>query len=169
MPTNTLTDTHDELGDTVPTYVFDVALAESLLSSSGMVLAGCLAAMAAVRLLIGGGTVSLLVTAVLVSMTLVAAWGLLLAVSRLRRKEDRFVVDPLGLSRHQGTSVVHTRWTDIASVTHVGSNSGSRAARWNGTDYRCRIELRDGSVTVFDNYVVDAVSLGSEIARRSSV
>lgn len=167
MPTNTLIDTSDDLGDTIATYLFDIELADSLLTSAGMTLAGCLTAVAAVALFAGDETISLMTTVVLAAAALIAAWGVLVASSRLRRKDDRFVVRRLGLTHHHGATVTHTKWTDIASVEHSGTPSGSQLTRWNGNDYRCQINLRNGSTNVFDNYVVSATSLGHEIEQHS--
>lgn len=168
MVTNTLTDTESDLGDTVATYVFDTRLAHTLLIWSGLALAGCLAGLVIVIGTAGSGMATAVIAPILlIGVALVAAWGVLLATTRLRRKSDRFVVRKSGLAHHHDGLVTRTRWVDIALVTHSGSQTGSRMARWNGGDYRCRVEVRGAGTRMFDNYVVDAVSLGREIESRS--
>ncbi len=168
MVTNTLIDTESDLGDTVATYVFDVRLAHNLLLWSGLVLAGSLASLTIVIGTAGSGIVRDVLTPILlIGAALVAAWGVLLATTRLRRKTDRFVVRSFGLAHHHDGQVTRTRWVDVVLVTHSGSQAGSRIARWIGSDYVCRIDLRAGGTSTFDNYVADAVSLGQEVERRS--
>ena len=166
--TNTLIDTGADLGDTVDVYVFDVGLARGLLVSSGVTLTASLMGLFVMTRFGGGGVAASVLTPVVLSvLALSAAWALLVAATRLRRRRDRFVVRRFGLAHHHDRIVTFTRWVDIAVVTHSGSNDGSRIARLSGTEYRCRIDLRDGGIRVFDNYVVDGAALGQEIERRS--
>lgn len=58
---------------------------------------------------------------------------------------------------------------DITRVEQLGMRSGSRFAKGNGSDNRRQVDPRCGSFSVLDSCVVDAVSLGQEIERRSLV
>lgn len=170
MVANTLIGTDDDLGDTVATYVFDVRLAHSLLLASGSALTGCLVVGivgSASHLLGNGAIASVLVSVVLGAVALLAAGGVASAITRLRRSDDLFVVHHFGLARHHRGGVARTRWVDIAMVIHAGANVGAVLPRWNGSDYVCRIGLRDGTATTFDNYIVDAAALGRDIEQRS--
>lgn len=166
MATNTLIGADDDIGDTVDTFVFDLRLARSLLSVSGLVVAGSAGAgtgVVALHLFGRGSSMTILLSAVVIISGAVGAWGVVVAGSRLARRNDRFVVHRRGFARHHDGSVVHTRWSDIETVTETGTNRGSRLARWSGADYLCRIERRDGVTTTFDNYIVDAAVLGREV------
>ncbi len=168
MVTNTLIDTGDDLGDTEDIYVFDVSLARRLLISSLVLLGVALVGLVVVIRFAGDGiTTSLLAPVALGSLALAASWGLLIAATRLRRRGDRFIVRRFGLAHHHNEAITLIRWVDIAVVTHSGTDDGSRIARTFGTEYRCRIDLRDGGSSTFDNYVLDAAALGREIERRS--
>jgi len=168
LVTNTLTSTDDDLGDTVATYVFDIRLARSLLLVSGLAFVGCAVTWALMTSIRGeGGISSVLISAPFAVTGLLTAWGVAVAATRLRRSDDLFVVHRLGLAHHHDSGVTRTRWVDIASVDHVGPEGGSRTARWNGSDYVCRVERRDGTSVTFDNYIIDAPSLGRAIEQRS--
>lgn len=110
---------------------------------------------------------SILTPSLFAGIGLLTAWGVAIAVARLRRSDDLFVVHRFGLARHHDSGITRTRWVDIVSVDQVGPGRGSRLARWNGSDYVCRIERRDGTTITFDNYIVDAPSLGRAIEQRS--
>lgn len=168
MVTHTLIDTDDGLGETVATYLFDIHLARSLLRSSTATVAASLVGIGLTTRVTGRVVEAPTLTPVVLGgLAMAASWGVLIAATRLRRRSDLFVIRRFGLAHHHDGRVSFTRWVDIAGVTHSGSGRRSRLSRWAGGEYCCRVDLRDGSTSTFDNYVLDAATLGSEIERRS--
>lgn len=163
-------DTDDDLGDVVDTYLFDVGLARSLLFVSvalAIVLLG--SGSPAEEHMPGHTIVSALLPVAMLASGLVAVCLFVVAATRSRRRADRFVVHRDGLAWHHDSAVTRIRWSDVRSVTESGADNGSTLGRWLGTDYLCTIDRRNGTAISFDTYVINASSLGREIAERSAI
>jgi hypothetical protein len=92
--------------------------------------------------------------------------GLLIGVLRLvqatRARGEAFFVYEQGLVHRRAGGEAVIRWTDIASVTEGGKDSGP--ARYLGNDVGCRLRLKQGGSINFTGYTKGADRLASTIA-----
>jgi hypothetical protein len=169
LAANALLGIHDDLGDIIDTFKFDVALARSLAVASIMLCVVTLGgAVVGSHLVQGATSASIAVTAVMIASGLVGLWGIAVAFTRQRRRDDCFVVHRRGFAWRHDSAVITIRWSDITLVTYTGPNTGTRLGRWLGTDYLCRVDRNDGPAVYFDSYIVDASVLGQQITNRSA-
>ncbi|MFF2521464.1 hypothetical protein [Streptomyces liangshanensis] len=90
-------------------------------------------------------------------------FGVLGLVRAARSRGEAFLVHERGLVRRRSGRETVIRWTDIASVTETGKDSGP--ARYMGNDVQCRLRLKSGGSMRFSGYVTSAGQLAATVAR----
>lgn len=89
-------------------------------------------------------------------------FGVLRLVQAARTAGEAFLVHERGLVHRRPGGETVIRWTDIASITETGKDSGP--ARYMGNDVQCRLRLKQGGTVRFTGYVVGAAQLAGTIA-----